>query len=186
MENNKKSVGKTVLIVALLIVTIAALVLATYAWAKYTSTTDGTATAQVAKWNVNATTGNLTFSKTFTHVIDPNKLAPGTNGSIEAGLDVTGTEVDVKYTVTLVSVENKPTNLKFYSDADHKTEVSATNGTVATGTIATTDTTKTATKYLYWDWAYESGDDETDTTEGQAAKTMTVTYKIDAVQVKPE
>ena len=59
MENNKKSVGKTVLIVALLIVTIAALVLATYAWAKYTSTTDGTATAQVAKWNVNATTGNL-------------------------------------------------------------------------------------------------------------------------------
>ena len=56
MEKQKKSVGTTLLVILLLIVTIAALVLATYAWAKYTEkVAENTASVQVAKWNVNAT-----------------------------------------------------------------------------------------------------------------------------------
>lgn len=207
MENNNKqtkSNGKTALIVFLLLVTIVAVILATYAWAKYTETFDGEATAQVAKWNVSAEKGTTMFSKTFDHVID-DRMAPGTNGSLTSSLDVTGTEVDVAYTVTLVSVEPVgegviPENLVLKS-ADgtviykNKAIVSGTNGEIATGTIPAGSTGEAAkvTKALNWEWPYETGttDEEKkannaqDTADGKKAGSLKVTYRIDAVQVEP-
>lgn len=188
MEKQNKSTGKTALIVLLLLVTIVSLVLATYAWAKYTTTEEGTATAQVAKWNVTADTAELTFSKTFTHVVDPNKLAPGTNGQFSASLDVTGTEVDVAYTITIDSIENKPTNLII---KDAKQNVLA-EGSKITGELPVGSTS--VSEVMTWDWPYETGtsaddiaaNDAIDTADGEAAKTMTITYTITAVQVQPE
>lgn len=104
MEKNEqtKSNKKTLLIVLLLLIAIVAVILATYVWAKYAEKFEGNATANVAKWNVTGTTGG-TFSKTFTEVVD-GKIAPGTSGEFTATIDVTGTEVGVNYTVTLVDV----------------------------------------------------------------------------------
>lgn len=189
---NKKSTGKTALIVLLLIVTIASLVLATYAWAKYTTTENGTATAQVAKWNVTANTAALTFEKEFTHVVK-DQMAPGTNGSFSASLDVTGTEVDVDYTITITEITNKPTNL-ILKDSDGN-EL-AVNSTI-TGTITTADTTKTAQEVITWEWPYETAGnvtvngvemtgDEADTADGIAEADMTIKYTITAVQVQPQ
>ena len=113
---NKKSTGKTALIVLLLIVTIASLVLATYAWAKYTSTTNGTATAQVAKWNVTFDKNTDYFAKNYTHIVaDEGLIAPGTAGSFSADISINDTEVDVDYKVTIKSIdveyrENAPAN----------------------------------------------------------------------------
>lgn len=190
MEKQKKSVGTTILVVLLLIATVASLVFATYIWAKYSSSENGEATAAVAKWNVTATPGELTFSKTFTHVVTPNKLAPGTNGSFSAKLDVTGTEVDVAYTITIDKIENKPTNLVL-KDSKGTT---LTEGSTVTGTITTDSDTKTVNEVFTWEWPYETGtsdeekkaNDVKDTTDGKNAETMTITYRIDAVQVKPE
>ena len=190
MEKQKKSVGTTILVVLLLIATVASLIFATYVWAKYSSSQDASASATVAKWNVTASNTDLTFAKEFTHVVTPNKLAPGTNGSFSAKLDVTGTEVDVKYTVTIVSIENKPENLVL-KDSKGK---ALTVGSTIEGTIATSDETKTAEEVVTWEWPYETGtseedkkaNDEKDTTDGKNAKTMTITYRIDAVQVQPE
>lgn len=197
MENNNKqtkSNGKTALIVFLLLVTIVAVILATYAWAKYTETFDGEATAQVAKWNVSASSDDLTFAKTFTHVVDPNKLAPGTNGSFTANLDVTGTEVDVKYTIKVVSIENKPQNLIIKNSAG--TTLTAAGDVIKEGTIAVGDTTKTVAEEMTWEWPYHTGavnettgiapGDAQDTADGKAAKEMKITYEIVAVQVQPE
>lgn len=196
MENNNKQTkfnGKTALIVFLLLVTIVAVILATYAWAKYTETFDGEATAQVAKWNVSATSGNLTFAKTFTNVVEPNKLAPGTNGSFTANLDVTGTEVDVRYTIKVVSIENKPQNLKIKNSDG--TELTA-GDVIKEGTIAVGDTTKTVAEEITWEWPYHTGTvDETtgiatgdaqDTEDGKSAKEMKITYEVVAVQVQPQ
>ena len=169
-------------VIALLVVAI----LGTGVYAYYQTQMSATGDMHAKAWVFTAKGNDKELSDTFSDTIAD--LQPGVSGQYKITVDATGTEVDLDYLVDIAYAANseKITNLKFYSDAEHKTEVSATNGTVATGTIATTDTTKTATKYLYWDWPYESGDDETDTTEGQAAKTMTVTYKIDAVQVQPE
>lgn len=183
MEKQNKSAGKTALIVLLLIVTIVSLVLATYAWAKYTTTTEGNATAVVAKWNVAGNSTDLTWSKTFTHVV-AERLAPGTNGTIPVSFGINDTEVDVEYTITLVSAENKPTNLKFYTDSTKSTEITV-GGQAYTGTITIGGAAFSGA--IYWDWPYETaGGDAVDTEEGEAAKNMTVEIKIDAVQVKPE
>ncbi len=183
MENKKKNTGAIALVVLLLIVTIASLVLATYAWAKYTTTTSGETTAVVAKWNVSGNSSDLTWSKTFTHVV-AERLAPGTNGTIPVSFGINDTEVDVDYVITLVSATNKPTNLKFYTDATKAKEITV-GGTAYSGTIAHGGSDFTGA--IYWDWPYETSDgDAADTTDGEAAKTMTVSIKIDATQVKPE
>lgn len=185
MENQKqkKSTGLVALVILLLIVTIVSLIIATYAWAKYTTTLpETTATATVAKWDVDGKSGALTWNRTFTHVV-AGKLAPGTNGTIPVSFGIGDTEVDVKYTITLVSAENKPTNLKFYTDSTKSKEITV-GGEAYTGTIEVGGSDFTGA--IYWDWPYESGDDETDTKEGAAAKTMTVTIEIEAEQVKPE
>lgn len=191
MENNKtRSKGTTALIVLLLLVTMVAIAIASYAWAKYTETLDSaSATASVAKWNVKATEDEgFTFKETYTKVIQPNKLAPGTEGKIDVGLDVTGTEVDVNYEIKLISVVDAPTYLDFYSDEACTQKLNKTTGNVSvtTGTIPVTSTDKTATEYIYWKWPYNSGDDEQDTTDGKAAKPVTVTYQITATQAQPE
>lgn len=212
MENNKKSTGKTVLVVLLLIITIVSIVLATYAWAKYTTTIEGNSTGVVAKWNVSGNVANeIKWSKTYNHVVE-NRLAPGTTGIIPVTFGINDTEVDVKYTISIVSATNKPTNLKFYEatyDGSTYTKGSelkiaptaGENGEltgVITDTIAHTAATedKTATKYIYWEWPYTTGNDAneiatndaTDTNEAmktEEERTMTVAVKIDAVQIDP-
>ena len=191
MEKQNKSKNTTMLVILLLLVTIASVILATYAWAKYTSSINGTATtAVVAKWNVNGSSTDLTWSKEFEHVVS-EKLAPGTNGTIPVTFGIGDTEVDVKYTITLVSAENKPTNLKFYTD-NTKTKEITVGGTAYTGTITVGGSDFKGA--IYWDWLYETGssdeekaaNDVIDTNEGETPKTMTVKVKIDAVQVQPE
>ena len=104
MENNKKSAGTIALVVLLLIVTIASLILATYAWAKYTTTESGNATANVAKWNVNFTENNTTFTGSYNHVAD-TKIAPGTDGSFEIQVNANSTETCFNYVLTVTDVQ---------------------------------------------------------------------------------
>ncbi len=104
MEKQNKSTGKTVLIVLLLLVTIVSLVLATYAWAKYTTTEEGTATAQVANWNVTFTSADNTFTGTYTHVVE-GKIAPGTTGTFDVTVNPNDTEVCFDYTMKIDSVQ---------------------------------------------------------------------------------
>lgn len=98
MEKQKKSVGTIALVVLLLIVTVAALVLATYAWAKYTTTApQQTATANVAKWNVSFDYGG-TFTQNYTHV-STGTIAPGTSGEITIQPVPGSTETCFDYTI---------------------------------------------------------------------------------------
>lgn len=200
---NKKSKGTMALVILLLIVTIASLVLATYAWAKYTSEVGtGEATAVVAKWNVTGnSSGALTWSETYTNVVT-NRLAPGTSGKMPITFSVNDTEVEVKYTITLTGYTNKPTNLKLYgcstTGAKNATALTLTeaktasnvNVVVATGTIKPGGADFSG--YIYYDWPFESegaNADALDTADGNLAASgtadMSLTIKIDAEQVQP-
>lgn len=207
MDKQNKSTGMTVLVVLLLIVTIGALVLATYAWAKYTTTiSDGNATANVAKWNVTADfTNGSTWSQTYQHVVT-EKMAPGTSGYIPVKINFNDTEVCADYTITLVSVTgNTPANLKFYGADESTGTTKRSSGVAATavnnsvlveGTYeldthsAVNTSANSVTKYIYWEWPFETPDgDAQDTLDGQNAaagdSSMTLTVKIDTVQVDP-
>lgn len=104
MEKEKKSIGAIVLVVLLLIATIVTLILATYAWAKYTSTQTGSATAQVAEWNVSFTEGKNSFTGEYSHVAT-GKIAPGTTGSFTITPSAASTEVCFNYTIQITSVK---------------------------------------------------------------------------------
>ena len=105
MEKQKKSVGAIALVILLLIVTIVSLVLATYAWAKYTTTVGPlNGTANVAKWNVTFNGDDSQFIGTFNHVVE-GKIAPGTSGQITVTPVPNDTEVCFDYTISNVSID---------------------------------------------------------------------------------
>ncbi|MBR1654304.1 MAG: hypothetical protein IJ690_05080 [Clostridia bacterium] len=132
-QNKKNNAGTIALVVLLLIVTIAALILATYAWAKYSATPEvNTATANVAHWNVSLGSNNSSFVQTYNHVVN-TKIAPGTKGSFEVEISgLADTEVCVAYQVTLDSVTFTPgssiSHLKFFKEASYENEI-VPNGT---------------------------------------------------------
>ena len=171
-QNKKNNAGTIALVVLLLIVTIAALVLATYAWAKYTAKSDNnTATANVAKWNVTLDTTNKNFAGEYSHVLK-GKIAPGTKGDFDITINPNDTEVCIAYQIKLTgakyTLNGTVTNgmikhLKFFSDAEHTKEIKV-DGTVnndLTGTIDLTGTTHntagaaTVTEKVYWIWPYD-------------------------------
>lgn len=181
---NKKSTGKTALIVLLLIVTIASLVLATYAWAKYTTTESGNATAQVAKWNVSFTSEDETFVGTYSHVVD-TKIAPGTTGTFDVTVNPGNTEVCFDYTMKIDSVQfldgqdnvledntvlaNGITlaQLRSHIRFTNEKDVDVTEGAVTTGTFDLTDHEGTpagpaaktdGTETFTWTWPYSITD----------------------------
>ena len=183
MENSqpkKKNAGLTALIALLLIITTVASCVGLYAWAKYISSQNGQATAQIAKWYFNLKTGEetidgktktlleLTRTDEYGHVAQ-GKIAPGTHGEIPIIIDTTGTEVDLQYSLVVV-IENCPTNMTFTTSDASKTSVERSGtGTAQDPKIATitvtkyishsvTDANRKHNETITWNWPYETLD----------------------------
>ena len=117
MEKDKKNYGKSILVVLLLLITMVALVFATYAWARYTSTATGNVQASIARWDVTLTSNSSQFVRQYEHVVR-EKMAPGTEGQIDIALNANDTDVNFDFEVAL-DLQNmvKPEHVRFYSDA---------------------------------------------------------------------
>ena len=203
-KENKKQNNNIAVIAILALLLIAVLAFGIWAWSKYTSTLEGNGTATVAKWNFGtdtvienldlATTSGATKMDTVNNVAT-DRIAPGTSGSFSVVLNTTGTEVALSYDIILSNMQNKPTNLHFYSDAAFENKIDTTDGAKISGTIAQGETGTKKTVTIYWKWAYETGsdatniakNDETDTTEGKAATANGVTFDltITGTQINP-
>ena len=208
MENQKKSKGMTALVVLLLIVTIAALVLATYAWAKYTSSTNNTATAQVAKWNVTFTPDNNSFIGTYSHVV-PERIAPGMTGTFDITVVPNDTEVCFNYEIKIDSVQflgdgdtvlpdstvldgtitladfRSHITFKDSSNTDLTNGTNTIHGTFDLGTHNTAPATSTGVNTVTWSWPYNTTDtanmaayDAIDTAAGKYAAAHTFKMKV--------
>ena len=188
-----KKKKKSLLVVALLLLVgiTSGYVASTYA--KYTSQiTDNNGTATVAKWAFStdnpAKTLTINFSGTYdASTLVANRIAPGTSGSFNIALKNTNTETGVNWTIQLNSVTNKPTNLKFYKDSQHTTEITPGTGTI-TGQLAAKDS-RGLTVPIYWAWEYETSEiatnDPLDTTAGEAGSALTIGVDITGVQTQP-
>ena len=187
MENNqpkKKNAGLTALIALLLIITTIASCIGIYAWAKYISSQNGSANAQVAKWNfnVNLKKGQNTvvlgsepidLATTMTHVAD-NRIAPGTSGTFDIEINTTGTEVDLQYEVA-ISLENCPRNITFSRKTGESGGQDVFTPISAGGASNSADLTRTGitfseyvandaqqrvyTERIKWDWPYSDAND---------------------------
>ena len=188
-----KKKKKSLLVVALLLLVgiTSGYVASTYA--KYTSQiTDNNGTATVAKWAFSTDNPTKTLTINFSGTYDAStlvagKIAPGTSGSFNIALKNTNTETGVDWTIKLNSVTGKPTNLKFYKDSEHTTEITPGTGTI-TGQLAAGDSTGLSVP-IYWAWEYETSqiatNDPLDTTDGEAASALTIGVDITGVQTAP-
>lgn len=185
------------LAITLIAIIIVAALAISIAYSRYFSTITGTGTATVAKWSfkVNGQSDNLgtiTLGNTAADnsKVADGKVAPGTSGSFNVALDVTGTEVALDYTIQFSNVKGTiPTNLKFYEDAEYTQEITDITTQGITGEMGLADE-KTKTVTIYWNWDYQTGADDTaketndgiDTTEGIAAESITFDVVVTGIQ----
>ena len=170
--NNKKT---KLLVIALLLLfgVTAGYVANTYA--KYTAQVSGSGDVTVAKWAFDTDNQSVDIDIDLDGNIDAStlvdgKIAPGTSGKFNIELSNENSEVGVAFSVAFTNT-NAPTNLTF------------NNGGTITGKIAAGET---LTVPVTFSWPYETtGGDEADTTDGKAAKTMTITANITGTQVQP-
>ena len=192
-QEKKNNNRLNILIVLLLLIIIMASSVGLYAWSRYTSLDAGMATAKVAKWHFELTDGEketsgvVDFPITRTDnnkTVADEKLAPGTSGQFEIGIDATGTETFLEYELE-IALNGKPTNLKFYEGIDNNLKRPLDvidNKMTITGFMSFNQGMK-RTETIYWDWPYETKgkneetdkNDEIDTKEAGTTMTMQIT-----------
>ncbi len=180
-KTNKNAV--LVLVLLLLVAVSAMMVASTYA--KYTAEVTGTGNAKVAKWAFQSENSSQDITITLDGTVDAStlvaqRIAPGTSGSFDIELSNKQSEVGVDFTIEFTGTENVPSNLVFKQGT---TTINPTNGTI-TGKIAQNGT---LTVPVSWEWPYytDATNDEEDTSDGVAAKTMNINMKITGVQTQP-
>ena len=105
----------------------------------------------VVEGSIKGTTGNAVFvlkdsddSVWNNKVIDLGKVNPGDSGEFTVTMDATGSVVDM-YATLEIERSNLPTNLKFYTTSDYKSELYKYYSL-----LETSNQTETLTIYWYW------------------------------------
>ena len=195
----EKSIGRNILIVVLILVTIASVCAGLYAWAKYQTTINGTATGETAKWSFKVSDGNtstqeIEFPMTRTDnntSVAEGKIAPGTFGELEIGIDATGTETALTYVIE-GTTENLPTNLKFYSDEERTLDLTVSDNKFSKGGYMKLNEVGVRNETIYWEWPFETGtsatviskNDEIDMQD--SSKTMSMKVSVTGKQLNSE
>lgn len=165
-------------------------------YAKYFTKIDGEGNAEIARWSFRANNTstfmeNIQLSNTYnTSVLKNKTIAPGTNGSFDIVLDVTGADVAIDYAITFDNLVNKPTNLKFTYDGTTKSSLEELEDLLK-GRI-TLDDSRTKTLTIYWSWDYQTGttdeeksnNDRIDTND--SGKDFSFDMTITGTQVNPQ
>ncbi len=190
----KKGSKKSLLVVVLLLLVGVTAYFGVNTYAKYVSEITGnTGTATVAKWAFRTDNAAQTYTIDLEGTYDSTSLvngtiAPGTKGSFNIALSTANTDTGVNWTITLDDIANLPTNLKFYKDANRTVAFTPNDSTsTITGQLVPHETRLNVP--IYWEWKYETDavatNDPLDTTDGEAAKTLTIGVTVLGVQTNP-
>lgn len=189
---------KKLLIIISIILAIILSFLGGKTFSKYIAEVKGSGTAEVASWSfkVNGKDDivqaiNLLSTCNDETLID-NKIAPGTSGTFDIVVDATGSDVGVNYKVQFLNENQKPQNLKFiYEDEEYSTIQELQEN--LTGTINANDEEKTRTITINWEWAYQTGSNQTeinnndiiDTEDAKNISNYTFDVNVIGTQVMP-
>lgn len=184
-------------------VAIFSLTLVSGTWAKYTSTVSGADNAKVAKWEWKVSDLEVKQGMTSTNFkfdlfntikdtktggdetnVKENLIAPGTSGEFSFNI-ANLSEVNAKYYITFEVTQDAtapkvPLKFKLNDAADWSDTLTG----IAEGAAVPIDMeTGTGSVKVQWQWAFEGGDDATDTTIGFAAPNVIVNATLVMVQV---
>ena len=193
MKKNTMMRVASALLVAVLLTTCAI----SGTFAKYVSTSNGSDSARVAKWDIKleeaAMTETFTFDL-FNTVKDSNGtdneadvkagenetiIAPGTSGSFEINLK-NDSEVNAKYAIayTVTNANNIPVEYKI-GEGEWTSNLASLNATDVAINMG-----QSAAVTVQWRWVYENNADAADTTLGLAGTaTITVAADVTVTQV---
>jgi len=183
----QKNIGSNILIVVLIFLAIASVCAGLFAWAKYQTTINGTATGETAKWSFKVTDGNtetanidfpMSRTDNNTSVVE-GKIAPGTYGEMKIEVDASGTETSLIYRIE-AQMENAPKNLKFYSDSNRTIQLNVTDNKFTKNGYMMLNEIGKREEIIYWEWPYETGttaewiekNDEIDTEDSSEQMSM--------------
>lgn len=185
MKNNKKTA--LLLVVVLLVALTTAIVGFTYS--RYLSSATGTSTAKVAKWAVKVNDTDIIQNKTFTldskyitwnssDKVANGYIAPGSTGTMKIKLDTTGSQVAVKYTISVDA-----TALDKYSQI----KITTINGAPVTdntytGTIALADVDTPVEIPIVITWENNDATNESDTTIGSTIEELEIPINVTVEQ----
>ena len=192
MKKNRMMRVASALLVAVLLTTCAI----SGTFAKYVSTSNGSDSARVAKWDIKLEEAAMTETFTFdlfntvkdtagaaeadVKVGDGETIiAPGTSGSFEINLK-NDSEVNAKYAIayTVTNANNIPVQFKV-GDGEWTSDLTTLNASdIAINMGASAAVT------VEWKWVYENNADAADTTLGKAGTaTITVAADVTVTQV---
>ncbi|MBQ4634393.1 MAG: hypothetical protein IJB71_03500 [Bacilli bacterium] len=125
----------------------------TYAY--YQRTITGTVIGTVSTWSFKANNSATSFNVTLVpngNATSNSTMAPGTSGSFSVVLSAAASELPVDYVITFSNFSNIPTNLVFYTDAAHTSQVDlqAVGYTLSDTLLSEASATET----WYWEWPY--------------------------------
>lgn len=183
-------------------VAIFSLTLVSGTWAKYTSTVSGADNAKVAKWEWKVSDLEVKQGMTSTNFkfdlfntikdtagadetdVKENLIAPGTSGEFSFNI-ANLSEVNAKYYITFEVTQDAtapkvPLKFKLNDAADWSDKLT---GIAEGDAVSIAMETGTGSVKVQWQWAFEGGDDATDTTIGFAAPNVIVNATLVMVQV---
>ena len=106
-------------------------------------------------------------------VIELGEVNPGDSGSFDVVMDASGSDVDM-YTTLELERNNLPTNLKFYTNPDHKSQLNKRYTLLE----KTGNTVSSFTVYWYWNPYVDDLEDSK-----YINKSLNVTIKVNAIQI---
>lgn len=168
-------------------------------YSKYVSEVRGDGMAEVATWSfkVNGQKEQVQTiqleSTCNNETLDKHKIAPGTSGSFNIIVDGTNSNVGIHYNIKFSNESIKPTNLKFIYNNQKYNSISELE-TVLSGTIQANEEEKIKILTIYWQWPYETGNNESeitandkiDTQNAQEIATYTFNVIVSGTQVEPQ
>ena len=199
-EKKKENLSFMLLVIFLISVIVCIACFGVVSWSKYRSIISGNMEAQIAKWSFKVNGEEEVFADidladtiSFSHVED-TKIAPGTEGAIDLEIDARGTEVSLKYIITLYDIVNKPQNLKFYEDENHTREIQVEqDGSYSkTGKMLLADNNMLKNEKVYWKWEYITGSSDNEIRANNvqdtldAGKEVTAKIKVKGIQINDD
>lgn len=189
---------KKIINLTCIIMTIVTLIIISSTYAKYVSEAFGEFSKEVNhKWKIKVNTLDISNPSEETYVFTAkdagyvdsdtttvDKIAPGTSAYFDVEIDPTGTEVAIRYDITL-DVDGKLSDSLVFSSAEDtisSQDLIKTGESTYTGTISLTNVlagTKSNAR-LYVTWENNEANNEQDTIEG-TTKNNTTSFPVKVV-----
>ncbi len=181
--------NKIIFLVGGIVVAVVLVCVIGYSYSRYTSSSTGEANAEVATWAIKVNNTDIVQNATFTmddsyitwsdsEYVEDGYIAPGSVGTMNIRIDATGSQVAVKYTISI-----DDSALDQYSQISiTKVNNEPVSGDSYSGVIALADVNTPVDIPIEVTWKNETSTNTSDTTIGSTVDSLSIPITVTAEQ----